>query len=297
MTSMPVIRSPSTWNARTTDSRPSCPHSSPGAVDEGQLAGARPLGRQHRALAHALDAAQHDRRRARADEPVRAQHHVRVEEREQRFEVATPRRGQERLDDLAPPRQARVRRGTALDPAPGPARELPGRRRSLVDHRRDLVERHREHVVQHERDPLGGRQRVEHHQQREPDSVGQLRLLLGVPPLLALFGPAVQRLLAVVATRPQHGQAHPRDDGRQPGADVLDLTRVGAVEPQPGLLEGVVGLARRTEHPVSDRPQPRPLLLEPLGQRVHRARLLRAAVVAVDPATAADVTRTLGRTE
>ena len=33
--------------------------------------------------------------------------------------------------------------------------------------------------MQHERDPLGGRERVEHHQQREPDRVREHRFLLG----------------------------------------------------------------------------------------------------------------------
>jgi hypothetical protein len=43
-----------------------------------------------------------------------------------------------------------------------------------------LVEGHREQVVQHEREPLGGSERLQHHEQRETDRVGQERLLLGV---------------------------------------------------------------------------------------------------------------------
>jgi hypothetical protein len=54
------------------------------------------------------------------------QHHVRVQQGEQRFEIAAARRGQERFDDLAPPGQVRVRCGTAPDAAAGTARELPG---------------------------------------------------------------------------------------------------------------------------------------------------------------------------
>ncbi|HEV8044620.1 MAG TPA: hypothetical protein VGP38_05525, partial [Rubrobacter sp.] len=39
--------------------------------------------------------------------------------------------------------------------------------------------------MQHEREPLGGGQRFEHHQQRQTGRVGQQRLLLGVDPVLA----------------------------------------------------------------------------------------------------------------
>ncbi len=47
------------------------------------------------------------------------------------------------------------------------------------------------------------------------------------------------------------------------------------LQPQPRLLDGVVGLAQRAEHPVGHRPQPGPLLLESLCQGVafvHRSR-------------------------
>ena len=50
---------------------------------------------------------------------------------------------------------------------------------------------------------------------------------------------------------------------------------VGAAEAQPGLLDGVVGLAQRAEHPVGHRPQAGSVLLEALRQPValiHRSR-------------------------
>ena len=50
--------------------------------------------------------------------------------------------------------------------------------------------------------------------------------------------------------------------------EVLDLAGFGAAEPQPGLLHGVVGLADRAQHPVGDRPQAAPVLLEPLCKPV-----------------------------
>ena len=56
------------------------------------------------------------------------------------------------------------------------------------------------------------------------------------------------------------------DDRRQPSAEVLDVARVGAAEPQPGFLHRVVRLGRRAEHPVGDRPQVGPVRLEALGQ-------------------------------
>jgi hypothetical protein len=48
------------------------------------------------------------------------------------------------------------------------------------EHLRHLGERHREHVVQDEGEPLGGRERVEHDQQRQADRVGEHRLVLRV---------------------------------------------------------------------------------------------------------------------
>ena len=44
----------------------------------------------------------------------------------------------------------------------------------------DLVERHREQIVQDERQALGGRQRVEHDEQRRADRVGQHGFAFGI---------------------------------------------------------------------------------------------------------------------
>ena len=70
------------------------------------------------------------------------------------------------------------------------------------------------------------------------------------------------------------------------------LARVGAAEPQPGLLHGVVGLAERAEHPVGDRPQVAAVLLEALGELVlvHGCHIPPSAVSMHDPRTTADVT-------
>ena len=63
-------------------------------------------------------------------------------------------------------------------------------------------------------------------------------------------------------------QADATDDRGQPGAQVLDVARVGPAEPDPGLLDGVVRLAQRAEHPVGHAAQVRAVRLEALGQPV-----------------------------
>ena len=47
---------------------------------------------------------------------------------------------------------------------------------------------------------------------------------------------------------------------------LLDPAGVGPADPQPGLLDGVVGLGGGAEHAVGDRPQVGPVGLEPLRQ-------------------------------
>jgi hypothetical protein len=152
--------------------------------------------------------------------------------------------------------------------------------------------------VQHEREPLGGGERLEHDQQRKTDRVSQQRLVLGVGAIHAVddrLGYAyAQGLLAPRPARAEHVQRHAGGGGRQPSAEVPHLARVGAAEPQPGVLHGVVGLAQRAEHPVGHGPQLRPVLLKALGQPFlviqsgHNAPSRR--VIAVDPRSPGDVT-------
>ena len=132
--------------------------------------------------------------------------------------------------------------------------------------------------MQHEREPLRRRQRLEHDEQRQADGIGQQRLVLGIDPVhpvdKRIGEPSGERLLPPGLARAQHVQAHPTDNGRQPGAEVLDATGVGAAEAKPGFLDGVVGLAQRAEHPVRHRAQLRPGGLESLCQPVllvHRS--------------------------
>lgn len=146
-----------------------------------------------------------------------------------------------------------------------------------------LVEGHGEQVVQHEGDSLGGSQRVEYQEQRGADRVGQERVVFGVGPVrrardrIGQMG--TQRLLASRRARTQHVEAHPRDDRCKPSTQVLDAADVGAAEPEPGFLGGIVRLAERAEHPVGHCPQAGAVGFESLRQPfvvVHRSHSLFA---------------------
>jgi hypothetical protein len=115
-----------------------------------------------------------------------------------------------------------------------------------------------------------GSKRFEHDQQRQADRVGEQRLMLGVGAVGGVDDRVghvhVERLLAPRSTRAEHVQRHACDDRCQPGAGVFDLAGVGAAEPQPGVLDGVVGLAEGAEHAVGDRAEVRSLLFELAGE-------------------------------
>ena len=200
------------------------------------------------------------------------QHHLRIEHGEQRAQVTAARGGEERVGHLPLPGQAAPgNRGRAAYPAAGAAGQLADRGRRAAGDRRDLVERQAERVVQHERDPFSGRERIEHHEHREPDRVREHRLLLGTGNRRLLD---VQRLLAPRLARAQHVQAHPGDDGREPSLDVVHGAPAGAGGVNPAFLDRVLGVAQGAEHPVGHRPQARATRLEPPGQPVvvvHRS--------------------------
>jgi hypothetical protein len=68
-------------------------------------------------------------------------------------------------------------------------------------------------------------------------------------------------------------------DGRQPAAGIVHVIRPRAADPHPGVLKRVVGLGRRSEHPVAQAVQAGPVLLELPGQpviRVHPSHPSRA---------------------
>jgi len=97
----------------------------------------------------------------------------------------------------------------------------------------------------------------------------------------------LQRHLAAGATATQHVQAHAADDRGQPAGEVVHPGGPTTFKPQPGLLDGVVGLVGRTEHPVRDRPQTRTARLELLRQPpAARASSLTCHIVPLQDVTA-----------
>ena len=59
----------------------------------------------------------------------------------------------------------------------------------------------------------------------------------------------VQRLFSAPRARPQHVQANPSHNGRQPSAEVFYAAGIRSTEPQPGFLNRVIGFADRPQHP------------------------------------------------
>src|SRR5581483_5496299 len=150
---------------------------------------------------------------------------------------------------------------------------------AAVEERPDLVERHREHVVQDECEPLGRSERLEHDVEGEADAVGDQSLVLGARTIVQrhdrLRHPRADEVLAARAAGAEHVEADAAHDRRQPRTEVLDGRLVGAAEPDPRFLHGVVGLVDRAEHAVGDPPQLRPFVLEACCQPVPIGHLTR----------------------
>ena len=79
-------------------------------------------------------------------------------------------------------------RGLAPAPPSGATGQLPGRRRRAPDYRRDVAERDGENVMQDEREPFGGRQRVQDDQEHGTDRVRQQRFLFWIDTAGAVHG-------------------------------------------------------------------------------------------------------------
>ena len=186
----------------------------------------------------------------------------------------------------SPPREAarkasstsfcRPRSGSAEGVAPRTRRrarlaELPGRGRAALHDRRDVVERHGEHVVQHEREPLGGLQVLQDDEQGQAHRVGLKHLLRRVdmrqgPEHRVRDEGVAHGLLAACGARAQEVEADAAGHRGEPAAEVLDVVRVGAAQPQPGFLDGVLRLGQRSQHAVRDRSEVPAVFLEPVGQ-------------------------------
>jgi hypothetical protein len=78
------------------------------------------------------------------------------------------------------------------------------------------------------------------------------------------------RILVARPPRAEHVETDPGGHRRQPAAEVVDRVRVGPVEAEPRLLERVVGLVDRSEHPVGDGAQVRPVGFELVGEQGSR---------------------------
>jgi hypothetical protein len=78
--------------------------------------------------------------------------------------------------------------------------------------------------------------------------------------------PGLERLLPACVARAELVERDTGDDRSQPRAQVLDLARVSAADAQPGLLQSIIRLAERAEHPVGDRSEMRPVPLELPGE-------------------------------
>ena len=105
-------------------------HDPGGAVDQRRPHERRQLGGQHGLTGHLARAVDDDGPPGPPGAAVGAQHHLRIEDRDQRVEIAVPGRGEERVHHFALLGQIGIRRRRlAPHPPAGPARELPGRGR------------------------------------------------------------------------------------------------------------------------------------------------------------------------
>jgi hypothetical protein len=73
-------------------------------------------------------------------------------------------------------------------------------------------------------------------------------------------------LLAAGPAAPQLVEADPADDGGEPAAEVLDAFGVAGGQPEPGLLDGVLGLAGGAEHLEGHGLQSGPVRFEAAGE-------------------------------
>lgn len=159
-----------------------------------------------------------------------AHHDVRIEKRHQARHVRVAQRRYERLHDVALTGEHGVRRSAALHATPRTARELTRCLGRTADDGGDVIERDVEEIVEHERESLRGLELVEHHEEREPDRVCELELLLGIRGGGAVIARR-QWILAARRARAQHVEADAPDDGRQPSARIGDIARFRAIEP------------------------------------------------------------------
>jgi hypothetical protein len=168
---------------------------------------------------------------------------------------------------------------------PGTAHRAVHARRADVQQLADLLGGEPEHVAQEERGPLPGRKRLDRGQQCEPHALanvvsgsrlGRVRRQL-VEPRIGVrreHGRLVARRLRH-GTIVESGKADVRRDPVEPGAEAASAleARKMAPRPQQGLLERVLCVVDRPEHPVAVHVQLPPVLV---GE-VAKSRLVTRA--------------------
>jgi hypothetical protein len=94
--------------------------------------------------------------------------------------------------------------------------------------------------------------------------------------------PASEIVLVACAPGAKHVERNARDHRREPAAEVRNGLGVRSRQTQPRLLDRVLGLAHRPEHPVGDGPQVSPVSLELVCHQVvlaHRHILSLHSVI------------------
>ena len=176
---------------------------------------------------------------ARTGRAVCAQHHLRVQQRQQGVEVPPARRGQEGLHQRPLPAHVRrgVRRG-APHPAPGPAGQLPGRRRGASHQGAISAKGMANRSCSTKATRSAGGQSVQHHQQGQPHRVGQQRLVL--------------RVASTPPRRPRYRLPHLPPDGLEGPQGLLPPRR-----PRPQRRPGTPWPPRSSASPPGSPPSPR----------------------------------------
>jgi hypothetical protein len=147
--------------------------------------------------------------------------------------------------------------------------DLADGRRALADGGGDLVVAHAERLAQDEDGAFGRRQRLQHEHQRHRHALRELDVIRHVRGgEQRLRQPLADVRLSAPLHRAQPVERLPAGDPHQVGALVAHLRTVDLDPPQPGLLQDVLGVGRRSQHLVRHREQQIAVGEERLGRRV-----------------------------
>ena len=157
---------------------------------------------------------------------VAEQHHIRIEQGEQRVDVAAARRRQQLHQQVRAGRR-HLRRSGGADLDAGPMRDLAAVVLRLADRGGDLRERLAEHVGEKEHGALGCREGVEHDEEAERQGFGDLggggRITVGE--CHRLGQPRADVVLAAAGHGAEAVERQPGRRGGQPRGGILDDVR------------------------------------------------------------------------